>query len=110
MADTGDRVRRSALIELTLARIKEALRDPGALFWTFAFPVLLAIVLGFAFRNAPPERQRVAVACALPADTCAQLVARIGREPVVSVTQLPLPSALPDLGRGKLDLVIEVVQ
>jgi ABC-2 type transport system permease protein len=44
---------RSALAELTLARVKEAVRDPSAVLWTFAFPVFLALVLGFAFRDTP---------------------------------------------------------
>lgn len=49
------------LVELTLTRIREFLREREALFWVFVFPVLLAFALGIAFRNAPPEKQRVAV-------------------------------------------------
>ena len=39
------------LVELTLARFREFLREPEAVFWVFAFPVLLACALGLAFRN-----------------------------------------------------------
>ncbi|MFH1462765.1 MAG: ABC transporter permease [Pseudomonadota bacterium] len=56
----ADRVR-SSLLELTRARLLETLREPAALFWTFAFPVLLAVALGFAFSSRPPEPVRVAV-------------------------------------------------
>src|SRR5687768_10110483 len=42
---------RHPLIELTLARFREFLREPEAVFWVFAFPVLLACALGLAFRN-----------------------------------------------------------
>lgn len=48
----------SPLWELTVARIKEAVRDPSALLWTFAFPVFLALVLGFAFRATPGQAER----------------------------------------------------
>ena len=37
---------------LTLTRIREFVREPEAVFWVFVFPVLLAMVLGVAFRNA----------------------------------------------------------
>lgn len=49
------------LVELTLTRLREFLREKEALFWVFVFPVLLAFALGIAFRNAPPEKQRIAV-------------------------------------------------
>ena len=52
---------RPAIIELTSARTKEFLREPEALFWVFAFPVLLALALGFAFRDKPPDRVPVGV-------------------------------------------------
>jgi ABC-2 type transport system permease protein len=43
------------LIQLTLVRFREFLREPEALFWVFGFPLLLAAGLGLAFRNAPAE-------------------------------------------------------
>ena len=49
------------LWELTLARIREFVREPEAVFWVFVFPVLLAIALGIAFRDTGPEKVRVAV-------------------------------------------------
>ncbi len=49
------------LFELTRARVIEFLREPEAIFWVFAFPVLLAIALGIAFRSKPAERVHVAV-------------------------------------------------
>ncbi|HET9013877.1 MAG TPA: hypothetical protein VFN38_18760, partial [Gemmatimonadaceae bacterium] len=39
-----------SLVQLTLVRFKEFLREPEAVFWTFAFPVILAFGLGIAFR------------------------------------------------------------
>jgi ABC-type multidrug transport system permease subunit len=50
-----------ALVQLTLVRFREFLREPEALFWVFVFPILLAAGLGVAFRNRPPEVIRIGV-------------------------------------------------
>ena len=50
---------RHPIIELTLARFKEFLREPEAVFWTFIFPILLAAGLGLAFRARPADHVRV---------------------------------------------------
>ncbi len=56
---TADRVIhyrvRGPLVELTRARIHELTREPEAVFWVFVFPILLAAMLGLAFRSRPPE-------------------------------------------------------
>ena len=43
------------LVELTVSRFREFLREPEALFWTFAFPVLMTCALGLAFRTQAPK-------------------------------------------------------
>jgi ABC-2 type transport system permease protein len=43
------------LIELTLARFREFLREPEAVFWVFAFPVIMTCALGIAFRSRGTE-------------------------------------------------------
>ena len=58
--------RSSALVQLTLTRFREFLREPEAVFWTFVFPLLLATGLGIAFRNRPAEVSKVAVLSASP--------------------------------------------
>jgi ABC-2 type transport system permease protein len=49
------------LIQLTLVRFREFLRTPEAVFWTFLFPILLAIGLGVAFRSRPLERPHIGI-------------------------------------------------
>jgi ABC-type multidrug transport system permease subunit len=49
------------LVELTLARIREFLREPEVIFWVFAFPILLVCALGIAFRNTGPQKVRIVV-------------------------------------------------
>src|SRR4051812_45374627 len=51
----------SAILHLTLARIRETVREPGVMFWVFGFPVLLSLGLGLAFRNRGPEPVDVGV-------------------------------------------------
>src|SRR3954467_7176652 len=53
--------RYSSLRELSNVRLREFLREPEAVFWTFAFPVVLAIGLGIAFRNKPADILTVGV-------------------------------------------------
>ena len=43
------------------ARMKELWREPEVIFWVFAFPLLLALGLGIAFRNKPADVTPVAV-------------------------------------------------
>lgn len=47
--------------QLVLARIKEFFREPGAVFWTFGFPLLVAVVLGLAFRHGGTPKLPVVV-------------------------------------------------
>jgi len=47
--------------ELTRVRVVLFLREPEAIFWVFVFPLVLAAVLGFAFRSAGVEPSKVAV-------------------------------------------------
>lgn len=42
---------RHPLVELTLARFREFLREPEAVFWVFAFPIIMTCALGIAFRS-----------------------------------------------------------
>ncbi len=52
----GDEIR-----ELTRVRVLSFIREPEAIFWVFIFPVVLAAVLGFAFRAGGVEPSRIAV-------------------------------------------------
>jgi ABC-type multidrug transport system permease subunit len=48
-------------IQLTIAQIKEFFREPGALFWSFGFPILMALGLGVAFSGKKEIMHGVAV-------------------------------------------------
>ncbi len=58
----------SPLVELTRTRVLELVREPEAVFWVFVFPILMAGLLGVAFRCRPPEALPVAVTAGLHAE------------------------------------------
>jgi ABC-2 type transport system permease protein len=94
---------RSQLVEMTLARIKEFYREPGAIFWAFGFPVVLAVALGIAFRNRPPEAPRVAIEAAADPTWLNDALSKEGVSVVVRGTAADTRAALTD---GKVDLVL----
>ena len=94
------------LIELSLARLREFGREPGAIFWTFGFPVLLAIGLGIAFRSKPPSQVRVAVVGQGLAVT--QTMERLHKANGIKPQRLSAAEAATALRSGKVDLIVEV--
>jgi ABC-2 type transport system permease protein len=50
-----------SLVQLTLVRFREFARQPEAVFWTFVFPILLAVGLGLAFRTRAPQRPKIGI-------------------------------------------------
>jgi ABC-type multidrug transport system permease subunit len=66
------------LLELTRARVLELVREPEAVFWVFVFPILLAAILGLAFRSRPPEAIPVAVVAGPNAEARAAALAAGG--------------------------------
>jgi len=95
---------RPAIVELTSARTKEFLREPEALFWVFAFPMLLALVLGFAFREKPPDRVPIAVVAGPHA---ASRLAALQKSPALLARAMPEDEARSALRRGRVSLLVE---
>jgi ABC-2 type transport system permease protein len=87
-----------ALVQLTLVRFREFIREPEALFWVFVFPVLLAAGLGIAFRNRPAEILRIAV-------VTPELAQSLRQEKLLDVQQLDTEAAQEALRTGKVALL-----
>ncbi len=100
---TDGRLDRSALLQLTLARIRGFWREPSAVVWTFAFPVLLTIALGIAFRSRPPEPVRTAVEAAPGAEAVRAALAA-GRD--VTAEVLAPGAAAAALRTGRVSIVV----
>jgi ABC-2 type transport system permease protein len=92
------------LIELTLARMREFWRQPSAIFWVFGFPVLLAFVLGIAFRNSAPEKMQVAVENSTA--NASDIAATIARAPELQPVVLSPAEASNALRSGQVALVV----
>jgi ABC-2 type transport system permease protein len=96
---------RSALFELSMARAREFLREPEAVFWAFAFPVLMALSLGAAFRSSVPDPTPVAVVDSGPAARAA--VATLRRSTLIAPTLVPRDQAQLALQTGRVALLVE---
>lgn len=92
------------LVQLTLVRYREFLREPEAVFWVFIFPVLLTAGLGIAFRNQPAERTPIAVAGNVAADS--GLIESLRSSPGLTVQVLPDAAAEEALRIGRVALVV----
>ncbi|MDB4982753.1 MAG: hypothetical protein JWM82_3505, partial [Myxococcales bacterium] len=93
---------RSALYYLTLARIRESVREPGVLFWVFGFPILLSVGLGLAFRGRGPEPVTVGIIEGVGADDVERALAAAS----IHVERLDERSARLRLRAGKVSLVV----
>lgn len=49
----------NTLIKLIIINFKNFFREPGALFWSFAFPIAMAWVLGMAFSSTPEKKYTI---------------------------------------------------
>ena len=88
------------LFELVLARFREFFREPEAVFWAVAFPVLLAAGLGVAFRERPADP--------LPVATSSAAVARaLAGEAGLTVETLSPDDAERALQNGRVALLAQ---
>src|SRR5262245_32938639 len=94
---------RHPLVELTLARVRELLREPEAVFWVFVFPILLAAILGLAFRSRPPDALPVAV---VEGPAAAARLAALQTEASLKPQMLGEAQARAALVRGRVVLVV----
>jgi ABC-2 type transport system permease protein len=99
--------RLAALRELVACRIREFVREPEALFWVFLFPVLLTVVLGFAFRDKPPDRIPIGVVVDPAAPGGERTAAALARSPVLLARRYAPAQGREALRTGKISLLIE---
>lgn len=88
----------SSLFQLTIARFRLFLREPEAIFWTFLFPILLAVGLGIAFRNRPASVLPVAA-------TTPQLTQALAADKELSATTLNEADGVRELAIGAIQLL-----
>ncbi len=94
----------NSLWQLITVRFREYTREPEALFWSFGFPILLAIGLGIAFRSKPADLVHVAVVNNGPRAT--PLADALRRDKGLAIEQLAPDSAAVALRTGRVALVV----
>jgi ABC-type multidrug transport system permease subunit len=95
---------RPPIIELALARTKEFLREKEAMFWVFGFPLILALALGFAFREKPPDRIPIGIVAGPNAQ---QRLVALQKSKTLLPRIMNEQEARDALRRGKVSLLIE---
>jgi ABC-2 type transport system permease protein len=103
-AGTEQGLAANSLWQLITVRFKEYTREPEALFWSFGFPILLAIGLGIAFRSKPADLVHVAVVSSGPRAT--PLADALRRDKGLAVEQLAPDSAAIALRTGRVALLV----
>ena len=97
----------SALWQLTLARFREFYREPAALFWVYGFPLILAFILGLAFRESPVPASTIDVqldpASPGPAEDLKKSLADF---PALKVSLHDEPTSRQRLRTSKTDLIL----
>jgi len=91
------------LWQLVLFRMRGFLREPAALFWVFAFPLLTALALGVAFRNRALPELAVAVVDGPEAE---QLVPSLDAVDGLTAQRMTEAAGRDALRRGKVALVL----
>lgn len=99
------RLAASSLWQLVAVRFREYTREPEALFWSFGFPILLAIGLGIAFRSRPPDVVHVAVVNSGP--RAASVASSLRGDSALSVELLAPDSAEEALRTGRVALLVQ---
>jgi ABC-type multidrug transport system permease subunit len=96
------------LLELTLTRVREFIREPEVIFWVFIFPVLLAFALGIAFRNTAPEKIRIAVEDDGHSAAMTRIVSALEQSADISPVVLGKEEAARALRTGNVALVVRL--
>ncbi len=95
------------LVELTLARLRQFVREPEAIFWTFAFPILMAVAMTVAFPNraAAPVRVVVADGDGGP-DAAAAMRRALTATPAITLRTLAPGAEARALREGEVHLIV----
>jgi ABC-type multidrug transport system permease subunit len=99
----GKRTTHHPLVELTIVRLKEFGREPDVAFWVFAFPLLLTIALGFAFREKAPDRIPIGVTQGPFAE---QRLAALRKSPTLMPRIYTAEEGREELRRGNISLLV----
>src|SRR6202044_194168 len=84
----------SGYTHLLGARMLELWREPEVIFWVFVFPLLLALGLGIAFRDKPPDVTTIAIVDGPQAQQVVSLLDRSPQHASIHADVVGTPAAL----------------
>jgi ABC-type multidrug transport system permease subunit len=91
------------------ARMLELAREKEVVFWVFVFPLLLALGLGFAFRNKPADRTTIAILAGPNAAHVQQLIQSSPQKGAIRADIVDDAQAAKGLRLGKYDLIVDPI-
>lgn len=91
------------IVELTLTRVREFLREPEAIFWTFVFPIVMSIVMAMAFPSRGTQPVPVGVA---PGDGSLMLRQALEQAPSITLLDIPAGGVERALREGVVHVVV----
>jgi ABC-type multidrug transport system permease subunit len=103
MSESKRSFRDRSIVQLTLARFRGFIREPEAVFWTFVFPILLAVGLGVAFRSRAPEKPHIGVVRSTSA-----LASALKSDSSVIVEEMDDSAGAKALRTGKVVMLVKV--
>jgi ABC-2 type transport system permease protein len=103
VTDGREYTRLDAFLALCLTRFREFYRESEVVFWSFAFPIMLSVGLGIAFRNRPAETLPVAV---VAGPRAARLSDVLARAPLLTARVMDADMATRALALGRVALVV----
>jgi ABC-2 type transport system permease protein len=95
---------KTSMVQLTLVRFREFIREPEAVFWTFVFPILLAAGLGIAFRQRGPDKVQIGVVTGAAAS--ATVIQSLTKDSTLVVSTYDDSAAALALRTGKVALLV----
>src|SRR5215469_5316287 len=102
----GKNGRWSGFRHLLGARMLELAREKEVVFWVFVFPLLLALGLGFAFRNKPADRTTIAILAGPNSSHIQELIQNSPQKNAIRAEIVDDVQAAKGLRLGKYDLVV----
>jgi ABC-2 type transport system permease protein len=91
---------------LVAERRREFLREPGVLFWTFGFPILLVAVLSLAFRSKGPEETPIVVIAGADVAEADAIAARIDASDALRASVMDEAAARHALKEGRAAMLV----
>jgi ABC-type multidrug transport system permease subunit len=93
----------AALVQLTLARFREFIREPEAVFWAFVFPIVMSLALAIAF---PSRAERDVLVGVQPGPSAESLRATLRGTKGIAVREVPPEDERRALREGTVNVIV----